>query len=71
MSSFFLEGRFGYISDGSIASQLGRGYENVRIGDRSALFFDVFGQDLRSITAEDAEPPSLATRGAMRETMRA
>ena len=34
------------------------------------MFFGAFGQDSPSIVVRIAGPPSLATEGAMRETMR-
>jgi len=59
-----------HISVGLIASQLGPLHENVRIYGWNAVFFGIFPLNLTPEAASAAARPSLASEGAMRETVR-
>jgi enamine deaminase RidA (YjgF/YER057c/UK114 family) len=59
-----------YFSDGAIASQLGQPHEKQEFGAESVLFFGVADRFFEPVTTCAAVPASLATGGAMRETMR-
>jgi hypothetical protein len=59
-----------HISDGLIASQLGPLHENVRIYGRNAMFFGIIPRNFALEAASAAAHPSLASEGAMRETVR-
>ena len=60
-----------YFSDGAIGSQLGRHHEKQEFGAESVLFFGVTDRFCELVAACAALSASLATGGAMRETMRA
>jgi hypothetical protein len=59
------EGKIRHHSGGPIAPQLGQLYKKVAAERRSAVFFS----NIRADSTAAAVPASLATDGAMRETM--
>jgi len=59
------EGKIRYHSDGAIAPQLGQRHKKVMTGRRDGVFFS----NIRTDAASAAAPASLATDGAMRETL--